>query len=52
MQGQNIEDFCKILHYKNLLNISKVVETKLVNKYYNNLLTKYFKIKNTIKFIT
>lgn len=35
----------KILYYSNLFYIFKIIKIELINKYHNNLLANYFKIK-------
>ena len=41
----------KILYYKYLLYICKIIKIKLLNKYYNHFLISYLKIKKTFKVI-
>ena len=43
----NWEDSNGILHYQGLLYIFETIKTKLISRYYNNLLTGYFDIKKT-----
>ena len=45
---QNIED---VLHYKGLFYIPKMIQTELISRYYDNLLTSHFDIKKIQKFV-
>lgn len=45
------EDINKMFHQENLLYIPKVLQIKLISRYYNNLLASYFDINKTQKLI-
>lgn len=45
------KDFKKVLYYQSLFYISKIIKTKVISWYYNNLLVSCFRIDKTWEFI-
>lgn len=43
------EEFNEILYYQNLFYIFEISKIKLINRYHNDLLERYFAIKKTRK---
>lgn len=46
------ENINEILYFQDLLYISKIIYTKLINWHHNNLLAGYLRIKKTQKLVT
>ncbi len=49
--SENWEDIREVLYYQNLLYITKIICSKLISSYYDNLLANHFEIKKTQELI-